>query len=169
MGFDRIRFLRPGMAVTLNGIAQGYITDRITDLLKAEGIGKVLVDMGELRGLGRHPDGRPWRVGVINPLSPKEFSRIINVSDTAVASSGAYGTRFGGDGKHHYLFDPKTGTSANYHAGVTVTAPTATLADGLSTAFAVMPTHRVREARGHLQEVTVTITGLDGRVETFAA
>ena len=169
VGSDRVRLRRRGMAVTLNGIAQGYITDRIAELLKAEGIGEVLVDMGELRGLGHHPDGRPWRAGIVNPLSPREFSRVINVSDTAVASSGAYGTRFGAEGKHHHLFDPKTGGSARHRAGVTVTAPTATLADGLSTAFAVMPTPLVREVMAHFRGVTATLTGLDGRVEIASA
>ncbi len=41
-----IRFRHPGMAITLNGIAQGYITDRVTELLRAEGLDRSLVDMG---------------------------------------------------------------------------------------------------------------------------
>ena len=56
------------MAVTLNGIAQGYITDRVADLLRAEGLEKVMIDLGEIRTLGDHPEGRPWRVGLANPL-----------------------------------------------------------------------------------------------------
>ena len=54
-----VRFARPGMAVTLNGIAQGYITDRVASLLHDAGMGDVLLDIGEVRALGRHPDGRP--------------------------------------------------------------------------------------------------------------
>ena len=59
-----ISFDRPGMAVTLNGIAQGYVTDVIAGLLHREGMTRVLVDLGELRALGTHPDGHPWRVGL---------------------------------------------------------------------------------------------------------
>src|SRR6185503_17990117 len=57
---DRIAFARPGMALTLNGIAQGYITDRIVALLRSGGIDHSLVDLGETRALGSHPDGRSW-------------------------------------------------------------------------------------------------------------
>src|SRR6185437_4808701 len=40
----RVAFARPGMAVTLNGIGQGYITDRVVDLLHAGGVEHALVD-----------------------------------------------------------------------------------------------------------------------------
>ena len=52
------------MALTLNGVAQGYITDRVVDLLRGAGIDSCLVDMGEIRTLGLHPDGRPWQVAL---------------------------------------------------------------------------------------------------------
>lgn len=61
---DRIAFARRGMALTLNGIAQGYITDRAVEVLRQGGIGKSMVDMGEIRALGTRPDGSPWRVGI---------------------------------------------------------------------------------------------------------
>ena len=35
------------MGLTLNGIAQGYVTDRVVGILRAEGIDTRLVDMGE--------------------------------------------------------------------------------------------------------------------------
>jgi len=41
---------------------QGYITDVIADLLRNEGFESAVVDLGEFRTLGRHPDGRPWRL-----------------------------------------------------------------------------------------------------------
>ncbi len=54
----------PGMAITLNGIAQGFITDRIADLLRHEGFEQAMVDLGEFRALGSHPENRPWRVAL---------------------------------------------------------------------------------------------------------
>lgn len=61
IGFDRVRFapeavvLGQGQALTLNGIAQGYIADRVTRLIKSEGLADVLVDTGEIvaRGTAR--------------------------------------------------------------------------------------------------------------------
>ena len=56
-----------GMAVTLNGLAQGYVTDKLVELLRARGVAHSLVDMGEARAIGSHPDGRPWEIGIADP------------------------------------------------------------------------------------------------------
>lgn len=135
---DRIALGRPGMAVTLNGIAQGYITDRIAARLRAAGLERVLVHLGETRALGSAEDGRPWRVGIADPSAPdRRPVRTIDLVDGAVASSGGYGTRF--SAQCHHLFDPATGRSASHVEAVTVMASTATAADALSTALAVLP------------------------------
>ncbi|WP_448191457.1 FAD:protein FMN transferase [Azospirillum sp. sgz301742] len=134
---DRVAFDRPGMAVTLNGIAQGYITDRIAERLRSAGLEHVLVHLGETRALGPAEDGRPWRVGIADPAAPKRaLFRSIDLVDGAIATSGGYGTRF--SAHCHHLFDPATGRSANHVEAVTVMAPTATAADALSTALAVL-------------------------------
>src|SRR5882757_4014426 len=65
-GAASIGFARAGMAITLNSVAQGYITDVIADLLRNEGFESAVVDLGEFRTLGGHPDGRPWRLGIRN-------------------------------------------------------------------------------------------------------
>lgn len=49
--------LKPGMALTLNGIGQGYVADRIAALLEAEGLTNILIDTGEPRALGSKPEG----------------------------------------------------------------------------------------------------------------
>jgi thiamine biosynthesis lipoprotein len=41
--------LAPGAALTLNGIAQGRIADRVTEILAAHGFNDVVIDAGELR------------------------------------------------------------------------------------------------------------------------
>ena len=81
-----VRLARPGMAVTLKGIAQGYVTDRVADLLRAAGMTQVLVDLGEIRAVGGHPDGRPWRVGLEGTAR-----REIELADMAVATSAGSG------------------------------------------------------------------------------
>src|SRR5262249_24429157 len=57
-GTAAIGFARPHMGITLNSLAQGYITDAVADLLRNEGYESAMVDLGEFRALGRHPDGR---------------------------------------------------------------------------------------------------------------
>lgn len=133
----RVEFAKPGMAMTLNGIAQGYITDRVAERLIAAGLDNVLIDLGETRALGHHPDGRPWQVGLADPDSG--IWQTLEIANRAVASSGGYGTRFDQSGRHHHLLDPRTGGSAAHHKAVTVLAHDATTADGLSTALSIMP------------------------------
>lgn len=135
VGGALVSFAKPGMTATFNGIAQGYMTDQITALLKAAGIEHVLVNMGEYRALGGHPDGTPWRVGIRDPRLLFETIEAMPLEDAALATSGGYGTRFDQAGRFHHLFDPKTGTSANRYSSVTVRHPSATWADALSTAF----------------------------------
>lgn len=136
-----VRMLRPDMALTLNGIAQGFITDQIADLLRAEGLRDVLLDMGEVAALGQRPDGDDWQVGVIAPGG--DLRHRLTLSDRALATSAAAGTRVGagsetGVGQSHIL-DPRTGHGADLSRIASVSAPRAALADGLSTALCLVP------------------------------
>lgn len=135
---DKVVFDRRGMGLTLNGIAQGYITDRVVELLRAAGIESCLVDMGEIRGLGAHPDGRPWEVALEAPSGAFDEDRSISIVNKAVATSGAAGFRFDEQGRFNHLFDPSTGACAYPARNLTVVAATAVTADALSTAFALM-------------------------------
>lgn len=136
----RVGFLGPGMAVTLNGIAQGYITDRVADLLRAGGFPSVLVQLGETLAGAPRPDGRPWRVGIPDPFARDRMIETIDAVDVAIATSSGRATSFDAAGRrHHHLFDPATGRSADYCASVTVMAARAMTADALSTALAVSP------------------------------
>ena len=136
---DRVSLTQKGMGITVNGIAQGYITDRVSDLLRENGIDDVLVNMGEYRGLGLGREGRPWRIGIKDPFNPAALTARQDVRNQAVSTSGGYGTTFDAKGHFHHLFDPRTGRPVNRWASVTVVAPTATLADALSTAVMAMP------------------------------
>jgi len=147
-----VAFARRGMAITLNGVAQGYITDRVADLLRAEGMVDVLVDLGEVRALGRHPDGRPWRVGVARRLE-RAPATAVDLTDVALATSSGAGSPFEASGALNHLLDPVTGRCANPDRTVTVLAPDATTADALATAFALMPEARARAVAGAVPDV----------------
>jgi thiamine biosynthesis lipoprotein len=141
---DRVALSRRGMALTLNGIAQGYITDRIVALLRAHGIDRSFVDMGEARAIGARPDGAAWQIGIADPERPGRIMESVRVIDQAVATSGGYGFRFDEAGRFNHLFDPRTGRSPHRYRSVTVVARTATAADALSTAFSLMPVDAIR-------------------------
>lgn len=137
-----IRLACPGMQVTLNGIAQGYITDRIIGLLNNEGFEHVLADLGEIRAMGRGPNG-VWRSGIRNPPARVGSLPAIDLQDQALATSGSYGFQFGPDGRFHHLFDPRSGGCPHRYASVSVVAPDATSADALATACNLLPVEAI--------------------------
>ena len=163
-----IRFARPGMAMTLNGIAQGFITDRVADRLREEGLQHVLVELGETRALGEHPEGRPWRIGIPDP-GGDALAETLPLSDEAIATSGGYGTQFDAEGKWHHIFDPATTRPAHRHRSVSVLARTATEADGLATAFAVMPERAAKAVTDKLVNVRVRVVDNSGSARPLGA
>ncbi|HEY9038068.1 MAG TPA: FAD:protein FMN transferase [Roseovarius sp.] len=140
VGWDRVTLdtsvisMAPGMALTLNGIAQGYIADRVATLLANEGLTNILIDTGEFRALGGHPGGGAWPVklaaGGEVPLAAR-----------ALATSAPLGTTFDEHATVGHILDPVTGapTRANWRE-ITVSAPSAALADALSTAACLFQT-----------------------------
>jgi thiamine biosynthesis lipoprotein len=162
-----IGFARAGMAITLNSLAQGYITDAIAELLRNEGFDSAMVDLGEYRALGRHPDGRPWRLAIRDGASAADIVRTVELLDMALAVSGGYGTTFA-PGFHH-LFDPRTGASANDLAAVAVIAPRATTANALSTAICVSGEARAAALLAAHPHTRAFITRADGTSVTLVA
>ena len=131
---DVIRLPQPGVsALTLNGIAQGAITDRISGLLKGHGLRNVLVNMGEIAALGQRGDGLAWQVGLAGPGG--EVQKSIALRDRAVATSDARSFMLTGD--HGHILNPAGGSRPTHI--VSVSAPSAAIADGLSTALCALP------------------------------
>ncbi len=150
---SRVGFAKPGMAITLNGIAEGYITDRVVDLLRRRGINRSLVDMGEIRAIGGRPLGGPWLVGLQDPRNPARIDERVPIENRAVATSGGYGTLFDPAGRFNHLFDPASGQTSCRYLAVSVIAPDTTTADALSTAFSLMPLDRTQQVVRRLRLV----------------
>jgi len=136
---EQIRFERPGMQVTLNGIAQGYITDRISDLFRNEGLDHALVDLGEIFAVGARDGALPWTAGIENPMRRDVHLADVSLVDKALATSGGYGFKFDPAGRFHHIFDPASGASPHRYASVSVVAGNATAADALATAANLLP------------------------------
>lgn len=116
--------LRRGMALTLNGIAQGYIADRVAALLASNGLSRALIDTGEMVAL----PGGSWPVQLVEGGK-------LTLQDRALATSSPRGMTFGGDGVTSHIFNPATGRPIlSRWRSITVSAGSAALADALSTA-----------------------------------
>jgi FAD:protein FMN transferase len=168
IGNARIAFARPGMGITLNSVAQGFITDAIADLLRNEGFASAVVDLGEFRTLGRHPEGHPWRIGIRNGMAGG-IARTVELEDMALAVSGGYGTTFEPTGRFHHIFDPHTGASANGLIDVAVIGPRATAANGLSTAICVAGEDRAPALLAAYPGMRAILTRPDGTAVTIPA
>ena len=129
---DRIRLLGPGMAVTLNGIAQGFAADRVRAALQARGIRHALIDTGEFGSLGRKADGTPWTVGIQHPRRADAYVALASLEERFLSTSGDYATSFSDDFRHHHIFDPRTGLSPTEFSSVTILARTGMEADALT-------------------------------------
>jgi thiamine biosynthesis lipoprotein len=165
--FRQVALGRPGMGLTFNGIAQGYVTDRIIGILRDNGFDRVLSDLGrsEIGVIGRHPDERPWQVGLADPRQPENFALVMDLLQGSVCTSGGYGTKFEASGKYHHLFDTATGTSSGHYIATSVFASSAMVADALSTALYVTPPRRSRELLTKYQGVTALMTLPDGAIQ----
>jgi thiamine biosynthesis lipoprotein len=168
VGFDavswtdrRVEFDKPGMAITLNGIAQGTVTDRVTAVLRRGGAMHALVNVGEHSGIGWHPEGRAWQVGIQDPRNANSLIEVMELTEQAVATSGAYGGRFGDSGFSH-IIDPRTGRSPERYLSVSVRHASATLADGFSTAFCFMAESDIAAAVACIGGLSVLLVRADG-------
>ncbi len=161
-GAGRIAFAREHMAVTLNSIAQGFITDMIADMLRNQGFEQAVVDLGEFRTLGRRPDGQPWQISLRDAVAANAIGQTIEVDNSALAVSGGYGTIFEPTGHFHHIFDPHTGASANKLAGAAVIGPRATAANALAVAFCVVGEERAEALLAACPGTRAIITRPDG-------
>jgi thiamine biosynthesis lipoprotein len=136
---EEIRFARPGMGLTLDGIAKGYIVDRVSEQLSRRGIGNHLVNAGgDIRTRGSREDGAPWAVAIEDPEKQGAFPDILRMRDGAVATSGSYEIYFDREKMVHHIVDPRSGGSPLESTSVSVRAKTAMDADALATGVFVM-------------------------------
>ncbi|WP_212524071.1 FAD:protein FMN transferase [Actibacterium sp. MT2.3-13A] len=144
VAFDtgRVRFERPGMGLTLNGIAQGYATDRIAALLAGAGLRDVLVDAGEIRALGDAPGQTGWPVRLAG--GERHALRA-----AAVATSRVTGTMVNPAHGIGHIFDPTGRAGAPRAGAISVLHESAAFADAISTAAVFLDRRRLGELARH--------------------
>ena len=162
-GAQRIVLQRPGMGLTLNAGAQGYITDLVAERLRAHGFDRMLVDMGEPRVFSTKPDGSAWRIAIANPADRNQTVASLDVVDKCISTSGGYGTILDKAGRFTHIFDTHSGGTAPAKFSVSVVANSGIAADGLSTAMLMAPVDRrqhILKAGGGEQAIFVTPQGV---------
>lgn len=139
IGPQKITFGKEGMGITLDGIAKGTIVDETIAFLQRNGIQHALVVAGgDLRVIGGHSAGLPWRIAVYDPTKGTKSQEIISLVEGAVATSGNYMVYFDQEKIHHHILAPESGVSSPWLVSATVIAPSAEEADALSTSLMVL-------------------------------
>ncbi|GAB6164947.1 FAD:protein FMN transferase [Thermostilla marina] len=144
----RVRFRQENLELNLGSIGKGYALDRCAACLDEAEIGDYLCHAGYSSIIARgtrwrspetpEPEGG-WPIGVAHPLKRGERLGILRLRNAALGTSGSALQFFRHRGKRYgHVIDPRTGYPADHFLSVTVTAPTATEADALATAFFVM-------------------------------
>ncbi|WP_197440483.1 FAD:protein FMN transferase [Polystyrenella longa] len=136
-----VRLKKPGVELNLGGIGKGYALDVIAEDLQTQGIDSFLLHGGQstMLAYGNHHGHPGWPIGLRNPLFTQQRLATILLTDCALSTSGSNVQFHRFQGKRYgHILDPRTGWPVDELLSVTVLAPTAELADALSTAFFVM-------------------------------
>ena len=141
-----VRFTEAGMAVTLDGLAKGYVIDQGIAALRASGIEHALVDAGgDVRAISGRDLDRQWHVGIVDPCNINQIASVVTLGNAALGTSGNYRIFYSADKKLFHVINPHTGYSPLNYSSVTVMAETSVDADAMSVAAASMPLPRLRE------------------------
>jgi len=118
--------------IELGGVGKGYAVDRMTELLGDWSINTALVHAGQssVRALGAPPQPKGWPVTLTDPRNRNRTLTRLYLRDQALSGSGLQ--------KGPHIIDPRTAMPVEDKRAAWVSAPDATTADALSTAFMVM-------------------------------
>ena len=156
-------FGRSEMAITLDGIAKGYIVDRASDVMKARGVANHLINAGgDIRTSGKAAKGKAWTVAIQDPGKTKEYPDIITMQDGAIATSGNYEIYYDKEKLFHHIINSRTGQSPHMSSSVTVMAPTVMDADALATSVFVMEPVAGVQFIDRLPDCECFVIGKDG-------
>jgi len=135
----RLAFLRPGLQLNLGAYGKGYALDRAARLL---GNTPTLLEAGRssLLALSTPPrEPRGWPVSLLDPFHLDRPLARLFLRHRALATSGDAHQFFLQNGhRYGHILDPRSGRPAQSCVSVTVLAPSAALADALSTALYVL-------------------------------
>lgn len=163
----------PGVAWDFGGIAKGWIVDAALDLLAARGFSNATVDAGgNLAVRGRHYE-RPWRIGIRDPRSAADASRLLaalDAGDEAVNTHGDDQRHFEHEGRRYaHLLDPRSGWPAQGLRALTVVHADGSWAEAAGAALFVAGRDGWPALARQLGVTQVLVVRDDGRVQATAA
>ena len=148
VGYKNLRLINGSLSklkgatkIDLSAIAKGYAVDQVARMLLSKQLSDFLIDVGgELRLSGLNVDQRVWRVAIEKPQTLGGVQQVLELTNTAIATSGDYRNFISIDGrKYSHTINPKTLMPVFHRlALVSVISEDASTADALATALMAM-------------------------------
>ncbi len=129
-----------GMKIGFGAIGKGYAANKALDVMSKMNLTGALVNAsGDLISWGKDEGGRDWKIGIINPKDKNQIFSWLNISETAIVTSGNYEKFVKIDNqKFSHIIDPRTGYPIKGLSSVSIICPNAELADALATSVFVL-------------------------------
>ena len=166
---NNVKFNKAGMKIDLGALAKGYAVDMAMNIIKNYDINGALVDAGgDIRAIGKREDGKLWEIGIKHPRERNRIIELINLENSAVATSGDYERFFMLNGKRYsHVIDPRTGYPVdNQIVSVSVLSSDCLTCDSLATAITVLGEKRGIELIEKLKGVEALIIFIkDGNLD----
>ncbi len=137
-----VRFTHPTVGLNLNALAKGLALDAAASILREAGIESALLHGGtsSVLAIGTPPDAAAWSVGVADPETPDRIAHRLELKDCALGVSSQNLQKGNGDGNlEGHVLSPLLGEPVHGSHSTAVLAPSAAVADALSTALLASP------------------------------
>jgi thiamine biosynthesis lipoprotein len=154
-----VSFRKPGMGITLAGVAKGYAVDKAIEALVQCNIRHALVNAGgDIRVIGGKGQNIPWRIAIRDPRDKTRIVTAVELYGQAIATSGTYQRSFDD------IINPKVGRPTQGVLSSTVIANTAMDADVLATCMFILEAEKGIELTGKLDGVKAFVIRSDGSI-----
>jgi thiamine biosynthesis lipoprotein len=158
----KISFRKPGMGITLAGVAKGYAVDKAIEVLSQGNIKHALVNAGgDIRAIGGKKENIPWKIAIRDPRNNTQIVTTVDLYDRAIATSGTYRRSF------RDIINPRVGKPAQGMLSSTVIAKTAMDADMLATGIFVLGAEKGKMLSEKLDGVKTFVIKSDGNILNY--
>ncbi|MES5133554.1 FAD:protein FMN transferase [Hoylesella timonensis] len=168
---SKVRKQDPRIMFDCSAIAKGYGSDVVAQYLRSRDVENFMIEIGgEIVVQGNSDKRLPWKIGVTKPTDDStqtnnELQTVLNLSNTAMATSGNYRRFYYKNGKKYaHTIDPKTGYPVQHNIlSATVLANTCAKADAYATSFMVLGLEKTQQVLQHHPDLMVYLIYADGQ------
>lgn len=132
-----------GMELDFGGFVKEYTADALAEICLKAGVSHGLINLGgDIRVIGPHPDGTPWRIGIRDPSRSGNTIAFVLMESGGLASSGNY-ERFLqiGSDRFSHILNPVTAWPVQGFDAVSVLAEQCLIAGSSATIAMLMEPH----------------------------